>query len=127
MEVAPPPHHGQGIEKEVKELFESSKERVKQCEGKGWHSKMSVNMKDWFGGRNDMLHYLRTGELQGQLQHRPGEMGREGQGDDCAGHKENTSGAGIHGPNVKEVSTSRYKDASSKDEGGEARSLRQKC
>ena len=30
------------------------------CKGKGWHSKMSVYMKDWFGGRNDMLHYLRT-------------------------------------------------------------------
>ena len=49
---------------------ESFKERFKQSEGKGWKSKMAVYMKDWFGGRNDMLHYLRTGELQ----HR---MGRE--------------------------------------------------
>ena len=48
-------------------------------------AKVSVYMKDWFGGRNDMLHYLRTGELQGQLQHRPGEMGRGGQGDDGGG------------------------------------------
>ena len=45
-------------EKEVKELFEGFKERFKQCKGKGWHSKMSVYMKDWFGGRNDMLHYF---------------------------------------------------------------------
>ena len=28
---------------------------------------MAVYMKDWFGGRNDMLHYLRTGELQHRM------------------------------------------------------------
>ena len=67
MEAAPPPHHGQRNEKEIKVLFESFGEGFKQCRGRDWHSRMSVIKS---------LHYLRTGELQGQLQHRPGEMGR---------------------------------------------------
>ena len=31
--VAPPPHHGQRSDTEVKEIFESFKERFKQCKG----------------------------------------------------------------------------------------------
>ena len=54
---------------QVKKLFKSFKERFKPSGGKGWHSKMVVYMDDWFGGCNDTLTYLRTGEL-------PHRMGR---------------------------------------------------
>ena len=38
-----------------------------------------------------------VGELQGQLHHCPGQMGRGRQGDNGAGHNEDTSGAGEDG------------------------------
>ena len=86
MEVAPPPQHGPRSQDEVTALWEAFKERFKHSRGSGWRSKMSVLMKDVFGGQDGLLEYLHTGE-----------MGRVAQGDNGGGHIEHTSGAGEDG------------------------------
>ena len=86
MEVAPPPPHGPRSKDEVEALWEAFKDRFKQNRGQGWRSKMSVYMKDVFGGRDGLLEYMRTGEL-----------GQGTQGANGGGHIQHTRGAGEHG------------------------------